>query len=108
MRALRVGVIAAEEGWCDAFSRATFHDWFVGKRAPGVDGHTENTLVALDRSPGPLIARATGEEGEDLLRNVTDAARALGIFGAPTFAVEREIFWGDDRLEDALALAASS
>ena len=35
----------------------------------------------------------------------TDAARQLGIFGSPTFAVGQEIFWGDDRLEEALAWA---
>jgi 2-hydroxychromene-2-carboxylate isomerase len=35
----------------------------------------------------------------------TDAARKLGIFGSPTFAIGAEIFWGDDRLEDALEWA---
>jgi 2-hydroxychromene-2-carboxylate isomerase len=37
-----------------------------------------------------------------MLSAETDAARALGIFGSPTFSVDREIFWGDDRLEDAI------
>ena len=32
----------------------------------------------------------------------TDEARRLGIFGSPTFAVDGELFWGDDRLEDAI------
>ena len=32
----------------------------------------------------------------------TEEALALGIFGAPSFSVENEIFWGDDRLEDAI------
>jgi len=32
----------------------------------------------------------------------TDAARALGIFGSPTFVTGKEIFWGDDRFEDAI------
>src|SRR5260221_9980216 len=36
----------------------------------------------------------------------TTLFRSLGIFGAPTFAIGTEIFWGDDRLEDALAFAA--
>jgi 2-hydroxychromene-2-carboxylate isomerase len=40
------------------------------------------------------------------LKTATDAARKLGIFGAPTFAIGPEIFWGDDRLEDALAFAS--
>jgi 2-hydroxychromene-2-carboxylate isomerase len=33
---------------------------------------------------------------------VTEEAKALGIFGAPTFVIDGEVFWGDDRLEDAL------
>jgi 2-hydroxychromene-2-carboxylate isomerase len=33
----------------------------------------------------------------------TDRARSLGNFGSPSFVVGQEIFWGDDRLEDALA-----
>ena len=32
----------------------------------------------------------------------TEEALAKGIFGAPSFTVENEIFWGDDRLEDAI------
>jgi 2-hydroxychromene-2-carboxylate isomerase len=37
------------------------------------------------------------------LRAATDAACELGVFGVPSFAVGRELFWGDDRLEDAAA-----
>jgi 2-hydroxychromene-2-carboxylate isomerase len=33
----------------------------------------------------------------------TAAARDLGVFGSPTFEVGRELFWGDDRLEDAIS-----
>jgi 2-hydroxychromene-2-carboxylate isomerase len=35
------------------------------------------------------------------LRGATDAAYALGVFGVPTIAIDDELFWGDDRLEDA-------
>lgn len=35
------------------------------------------------------------------LREATDAAHALGVFGVPTVAVDGELFWGDDRLDDA-------
>jgi 2-hydroxychromene-2-carboxylate isomerase len=104
--ALRVGLIAAQEKWCEDYSRATFHEWFIGRRAPGVDDHVERVLASLDKSPSPIIARAKSAEGERLLKTATDAARKLGIFGAPTFAIGSEIFWGDDRLEDALAFAA--
>lgn len=104
--ALRVCLIAAQEKWCEDYSRATFHQWFIGRRAPGVDDHVERVLASLDKSPAPIIARAKSAEGERLLKTATDAARKLGIFGAPTFAIGPEIFWGDDRLEDALALAS--
>jgi len=104
--ALRVGVIASQEDWCAAYSRATFHEWFIGGRAPGVDDHVAKVLASLDRSPQAIIDRANGAEGGKLLQGATDTARQLGIFGAPTFAIGQEIFWGDDRLEDALSFAA--
>jgi 2-hydroxychromene-2-carboxylate isomerase len=104
--ALRVGLIAAEEGWCADYSRATFRDWFIGRRAPGVADHVERVVASLSKSPGPIVARAKGADGERLLKQATDDARKLGIFGAPTFAIGSEIFWGDDRLEEALNFAS--
>jgi 2-hydroxychromene-2-carboxylate isomerase len=35
-------------------------------------------------------------------REATEEAKALGVFGSPTFGVDGEVFWGDDRLEDVL------
>jgi 2-hydroxychromene-2-carboxylate isomerase len=105
--ALRVGLIAAQEKWCDDYSRATFHDWFIGRRAPGVGDHVERILSALGKSAASVIARAKGNEGDQLMRQATDDARKLGIFGAPTFAIGSEIFWGDDRLEEALDFASA-
>jgi 2-hydroxychromene-2-carboxylate isomerase len=39
------------------------------------------------------------------LRTATEEAQRRGVFGAPTFFVGEEMFWGNDRLEDALACA---
>ena len=106
--ALRLGLIAAQEGWCAPYSRATFHDWFIDRRAPGVGDHVQRVLSSLGKSLGEtadVVARAEGAEGARLMQDATDAARKLGIFGAPTFAVGTEIFWGDDRLEEAIAFA---
>ena len=104
--ALRVGLTAAQENWCDAYSVATFQEWFIGRRGPGVADHVERVLASLGKSPASTIARAKSAEGDRLLKEATDAARELGIFGAPTFAIGPEIFWGDDRLEDALNFAS--
>jgi len=104
--ALRVGLVAAQEDWCADYSRATFHEWFIERRAPGVADHVERVLTSLGKSPAPIIAHAKAAEGERLLQEATDNARKLGIFGAPTFAVDQEIFWGDDQLEEALGFAS--
>jgi len=42
-----------------------------------------------------------GRDNKQALRLQTEKAKALGIFGSPTFVVADELFWGDDRLEDA-------
>ena len=54
-----------------------------------------------------MIALADTEETRAAFRAATDGARALGIFGVPTFVVRGELFWGDDRLEDAIRWHAS-
>ena len=53
----------------------------------------------------PILARATSPEVKQQLRANTDEARALGIFGAPDFVVGGELFFGQDRLTDAIAWA---
>ena len=50
-----------------------------------------------------MIVRAEGSVIGNALRAATGDAQSLGIFGSPTFGVGGEIFWGDDRLDDALA-----
>jgi 2-hydroxychromene-2-carboxylate isomerase len=73
--------------------------------------HPDNTRRALDGlvpDPDAFIRAAQSDEVKARLREQTKEARARGIFGAPTFFVGDEMFWGDDRLEDALELARST
>jgi 2-hydroxychromene-2-carboxylate isomerase len=49
-----------------------------------------------------ILEIAKSPEIVQKLEAETEEARNLGIFGAPTFAVGTELFWGDDRLEDAI------
>ena len=53
----------------------------------------------------PVLARASSPEVKQQLRANTDEARGLGIFGAPDFVVGGELFFGQDRLPDAIAWA---
>jgi 2-hydroxychromene-2-carboxylate isomerase len=105
--ALRVGTVAAHEGWCADYTRATFAAWFLDKRVAGAPESVARALAGLGRPAAEIVARAAAPDIAERLAAETDAARALGIFGSPTFAVGNEIFWGDDRLEDAIAFASS-
>ena len=62
-------------------------------------------LRVMDADPSTTLARAEGDENRARLRAQTDRARALGLFGAPTFVVDGELFWGNDRLGDAISWA---
>ena len=59
------------------------------------------------RDPQGVITASTSAETKESLRANTDEARALGIFGAPSFVAGADLFWGNDRLEQALAAARS-
>jgi 2-hydroxychromene-2-carboxylate isomerase len=59
----------------------------------------------LGRSSAAVLARAATPGIKDRLRAQTDEAMARGIFGAPSFTVGNELFWGNDRLEQAVEWA---
>jgi 2-hydroxychromene-2-carboxylate isomerase len=59
-------------------------------------------LSKLGKDPEVTIKQANTREIRDRYASETQVARALGIFGSPTFVSGSEIFWGDDRLEDAI------
>jgi 2-hydroxychromene-2-carboxylate isomerase len=98
----RVGVLAAEEGWCASYAKATYRDWFLKGGAPGDLESLTNILVELAKDPAAVLALANGSAVRAKYDAETETARSLGIFGSPTFVIGSEIFWGDDRLEDAL------
>ena len=50
-----------------------------------------------------VVAAAQTGRIEERYQRDTEEAKALGVFGSPTFVVDGEVFWGDDRLEDAVA-----
>jgi 2-hydroxychromene-2-carboxylate isomerase len=50
-----------------------------------------------------IIEQARSEPIERRYQQATQYAKSLGIFGSPTFIVDGEVFWGDDRLEDAIS-----
>jgi 2-hydroxychromene-2-carboxylate isomerase len=98
----RVAILAAQEGWCADYAAATYRRWFQSGLEPGSDPNLSDSLREIGRDPYRIAAEAkSGEIGSALLA-ANDEARSVGVFGSPSFVVGSEIFWGDDRLDDAL------
>ena len=98
---LRAALVAEDHGRLRAFSHAAFRRTFVlGETLKHLDGVIE---TAREAGVDPDAVR-TGVEDDaikDRLRARTDEAIALGVPGVPTVAVGSDLFWGDDRLEEA-------
>jgi 2-hydroxychromene-2-carboxylate isomerase len=104
--AARIAFAAEPEGWCPDWTRAVFTAEFAHDRDVGDTAVLAGLLETLDRDPGAVLARAESGENKAGLRAQTERAEVLGIFGAPSFVVEGELYWGNDRLGDAIAKAA--
>ena len=102
-RANRVAVIAADEGWAAEYVRASYRRWLEDGLAAGSEPNISDSIREAGADPAAVLARADAAEGVEGLAAATDEAREAGVFGSPTFVVAGELFWGDDRLEDALA-----
>jgi 2-hydroxychromene-2-carboxylate isomerase len=98
----RIALSAAEEGWCADYVKAAYRSWFVSGQDPSVEPTLSDNLRATGQNAEKVVARATSGEAKAALEAATSAARSLGIFGSPTFVTNGEVFWGDDRLEDAI------
>ena len=97
-----VAVLGMREGWGVDFVRAAYRRWFVQGQETGSEPNLSESLREIGRDPGAVLAAAGSAETREALMAETAAARDLGIFASPTFVVGRELFWGDDRLEDAI------
>jgi 2-hydroxychromene-2-carboxylate isomerase len=93
------------EGWGTAYVRETYRLWFEEGVVAGADPNLSRAIAAAGQEPAAVLARATSEEAVDALAQETEEAMTLGIFGSPSFVVDGEVFWGDDRLDDAISWA---
>jgi 2-hydroxychromene-2-carboxylate isomerase len=102
--AAKVAVLGVDEngGWGPAFIRRVMEASFVHDIDIATPALVDSILRELGLD-GPSVRQEAASPGRsDALRRSTKAAIELGIFGAPTFMVGDEMFWGNDRLESAL------
>jgi len=105
--AMRAVTWAFRLGHGPALARQLSRDAFQRGRELSIEAHVLDAVasVGLDRGEARDAIRDPAIKAG--LREATESAHALGVFGVPTLAVEGELFWGDDRLEDAAAYAVS-
>lgn len=99
----RVAIVGRQEGWCFDYVRATYRRWFVGGLEAGSEPNLSQSLEEIGQDPARVIGLANSEIVETAYADATDQARKLNIFGVPSFVTRGEVFWGDDRLDDAIA-----
>lgn len=107
-RVNRVAVTAFSQGWGTAFVRAAYRHWFLQLEDVSEEPVLASVIAALGKDSSAILAAADAPSAHKALGDQTQAARELGIFGSPTFAVGREIFWGDDRADDAVDWARNA
>ena len=101
--AARVALIGLEADWGEAFCRAVFAAEFVEGRAISEPATLAPILTGLGADPEAVLARTQDPAVKERLRAATTLAGRFGLIGAPSFTTEDgEIFWGNDRLEEAL------
>lgn len=105
---LRVVLVGAEQPWVAAFCRKVMELNFVHDHDIDQPADIARLLEELGLPAADILAQAQSEPIKAKLRAQTDEAQAKGVFGAPTLFVGAEMFWGNDRLDDALAFAADA
>ena len=105
--AQRVMLVAASTPWEAEFARLVMLLNFGHDREINSKEEIGRILEGLGQPAEDILARAATEEIKNRLRRQTETARTRKVFGAPTFFVCGQMFWGNDRLEDALDFAAS-
>lgn len=101
--AARVALAGADEAWIGDFARAAMRANFAEDRDIADPAVIRAILADLGLPADALLEQAASADTKLALRSQTERACELGLFGAPSFITpDGELFWGNDRLEDAL------
>ena len=98
----KIAVIGMQEGWCSDYVIVTYRRWFVTGLEPGSEPNVSESLREIDQDPERALELAADENIHKAYLSQTEQAQTKRIFGSPSFIVDGELFWGDDRLEDAV------
>lgn len=104
LKAARLALLGMDQGWGADFSVAVYKSYFGQGDALDDEDHLKTLLSHITpNNPDDLWDLAQSSQNKSRLREQTQHAADLGIFGAPTFIRGNALFWGNDRLEMALS-----
>ena len=98
----QIAILGLNEGWGKDYTRLTYKKWFQEGKEPAIEPSINEIFKELRLNKNEILSKAKTKIIEDNYLANTDSARKNKIFGSPSFIVNNEIFWGDDRMEDAI------
>ena len=104
--AMRVATFAKQTGRTVSFALAAFRQAFAAGRDLSEPDNVLVAAAACELHPRALLKAVETQGVKNALREATDRAAELGVTGVPALAVDGEVFWGDDRVEEAVAAAS--
>lgn len=102
---MKVAAAHADAAWIGRYCRIFMTKLFALDEEINAESQVLEVLTGLGLDAASVVAQAHSDVGRNSLRERTAQAQARGVFGAPTFFVQGEMFWGNDRLDDALDFA---
>ena len=108
LRAMRVATFAKEIGRTVSFSLAAYRQAFAAGRDLGNPDNLMIAAAAAEMHPRAIEAAVGRDALKAALRAATEHAGDLGVRGVPSVVVDGEVFWGDDRLDDAAEAAGAA
>jgi len=98
----KLAILGLKEGWGVDYIRLTYKRWFQEGKEPATEPNISEIFKELKIDKEKAIKDANTSEIEKQYLKNTESARENKVFGSPSFIVNSEIFWGDDRMEDAI------
>ena len=99
----QIAFLGQQEGWGRKYTEEAYRLWFVDGHLAGSEPNISESLKRIGQNPTRVHEKAQSSEIAEALATETVTARDMGVFGSPTFIVKEEVFWGDDRLDDAVS-----
>ena len=98
----QIAILGLEKDWGIDYIRLTYKKWFQEGKEPAIEPSISEVCNELKLNKDEITSEALKKEIEDKYEANTNSARENKIFGSPSFVVKNEVFWGDDRMEDAI------